>query len=240
VASRTTMVVGGTITKAAQGVARVLAAFAAEAFQVREAGCRGGIFYGDGRALAPFAAVAGRYLRERGPLTLIEEYKHPEGIHFDDAAYRGDAYPCYGWAATVVEVEVDLDTYEVSLAGVTTATDVGRAIHPVLAEGQIEGGTVQALGYALLEEHFFARDGKMLNTRLQNYVIPTAADIPPMQTLLLENPYSQGPYGAKGLGELPMDGPAPAVAAAVLHATGCLVPDLPISPDRLMRALEQA
>jgi CO/xanthine dehydrogenase Mo-binding subunit len=238
VASRTTMVVGGTITKAALGLQRVLCGFAAEIFQARDVSCSAGIFHGDGRALAPFAAVAKRYLQERGPLQVIENYRHPEGIHFDDVAYRGDAYPCYGWAATAVEVEVDLDTYEVSLLGVTTATDLGRAIHPVLAAGQIEGGTVQALGYALLEEHLFAADGKMLNKRMQNYVIPTAPDIPPMQTLLLENPYADGPYGAKGLGELPMDGPAPAVAAAVLNATGCLVPDLPISPDRLMRAMD--
>jgi CO/xanthine dehydrogenase Mo-binding subunit len=136
-----------------------------------------------------------------------------------------------------VEVEVDLDTYEVSLLEVTTATDVGRAIHPLLAEGQIEGGTVQALGYALLEEHHWD-SGRLLNTRMQNYLIPTALDVPRMKTVLLENPYQQGPYGAKGIGELPMDGPAPAVVAAVLHATGALVPELPLSPDRVLRALE--
>jgi CO/xanthine dehydrogenase Mo-binding subunit len=168
---------------------------------------------------------------------VIEDYRHPPGIVWDDATYRGDAYPCYGWAATVVEVEVDLDTYEVSLLDITTATDVGRAIHPVLAAGQVEGGTVQALGYALLEEHIWDGSGRLLNTRMQNYVIPTARDVPRMQTLLLENPYPQGPYGAKGLGELPMDGPAPAVVAAVLHATGALVPELPLSPDRVMRAV---
>jgi CO/xanthine dehydrogenase Mo-binding subunit len=120
-----------------------------------------------------------------------------------------------------------------------TASDFGTAIHPVLAAGQIEGGTVQALGYALLEEHVWSR-GRLLNTRMQNYIIPTALDVPPMQTLILENPYPAGPYGAKGLGELPMDGPAPAVAAAVLNAVGRLVPELPISPERILRALHAA
>jgi len=238
VASRTTMVVGGTITKAAQAMARVLQGYVAEAHGVpaAEVSCERGVFAAQGRALAPFAEIAKRYLSERGPLTIIENYRHPPEIRFDDATYRGDAYPCYGWAATAVEVEVDLDTYEVSLLDVATATDVGRAIHPVLAEGQVEGGTVQALGYALLEEHVWSK-GKLLNTRMQNYLIPTALDVPRMQTALIENPYPQGPFGAKGLGELPMDGPAPAVVAAVLHAIGKLVPELPLSPDRIMRAV---
>jgi len=237
VASRTVMVVGGTVTKAAQGMARILAAYAGEAYGAREVECRGGVFHGASGPVAPFAAVAKRYLAERGPLQVIEGYEHPPGIEWDEDSYRGDAYPCYGWAATAVEVEVDLDTYEVTLIDVTTATDVGCAIHPVLAAGQVEGGTVQALGYALLEEHVWDDKGRLLNTRMQNYVIPTARDVPRMQTVLLENPYPQGPYGAKGLGELPMDGPAPAVVAAVLHATGALVPELPLSPDRVMRAV---
>lgn len=239
VASRTTMVVGGTILRAAQAMARVLQAYVAQAHGVaaEDVTCQGGVFFAQGRALAPFAAVAKRHLAERGPLAVVEEYRHPPGIRFDDFAYRGDAYPCYGWAATAVEVAVDPDTYEVSLLEVATATDAGRAIHPVLAEGQIEGGTVQALGYALLEEHFWSGEGRLLNTRMQNYLIPTALDVPRLQTTLLENPYPQGPYGAKGLGELPMDGPAPAVVAAVLHATGKLLAELPLSPDRVMRAV---
>lgn len=238
VASRTCMVVGGTVTKAAHALSRILCAYAAEIYLAADVRCEGGVFSAGARPLAPFAAIAGRYLRERGPLICIEQYKHPPEIHFDEIAYRGDAYPCYAWAATSVEVEVDLDTYEVSLLEVIQAADVGKAIHPVLCEGQVEGGTVQALGYALLEEHHW-KDGRILNTRLQNYLIPTALDVPKLSTILLENPYPQGPYGAKGLGELPMDGPAPAVAAAVLHATGKLICELPITPERILRALEQ-
>jgi CO/xanthine dehydrogenase Mo-binding subunit len=242
VASRTTMVVGGTVTRAAEAMARVLQGYVAQlhGLDAAEVSCSGGLFKSSsGRALAPFAAVAKRYLAERGPLVCIKQYHHPPGIEWDDQTYRGDAYPCYGWAATAVELEVDLDTCEVQLTNVVTASDFGTAIHPVLAAGQIEGGTVQALGYALLEEHVWSR-GRLLNTRMQNYIIPTALDVPPMQTLILENPYPAGPYGAKGLGELPMDGPAPAVAAAVLNAVGRLVPELPISPERILRALHAA
>ncbi len=240
VASRTIMVVGGTVTKAAQAMARILQSFAAETWGASTVECVSGVFRAGGRALAPFAAVARRYLAERGPLVCIEQYQHPPGIEWDDKAFRGDAYPCYAWAACAVEVEVDLDTYEVSLLDVLQVADAGKAVHPVLAEGQVEGGTVQALGYALLEEHFWSAKGQLLNTRMQNYLIPTALDVPVVRTVLLENPYPSGPYGAKGLGELPMDGPAPAVAAAVLHAIGRLVPELPLSPDRVMRALENA
>ena len=238
VASRTTMVVGGTIARAAQAMARVLQGYAAGLYDVPagEVGCVGGIFAARGQSLAPFESVARRYLAERGPLVCIEQYEMPPGVQWDEATYRGSAYPCYAWAATAVELEVDLDTYEIKLLELVTASEFGRAIHPVLAEGQIEGGTVQALGYALLEEHIYV-DGRLLNTRMQNYLIPTALDVPRMTTLILENPYSRGPHGAKGLGELPMDGPAPAVAAAVLHAIGKLIPDLPISPERVMRAL---
>jgi CO/xanthine dehydrogenase Mo-binding subunit len=238
VASRTTMVVGGTIARAAEAMARVLQGYAAGLHSVpaAEVSCMGGIFSARGQPLAPFESIARQYLAERGPLVCIEQYEMPPGVQWDDATYRGSAYPCYAWAATAVELEVDLDTYEIKLLDIVTASDIGKAIHPVLAEGQVEGGTVQALGYALLEEHVYVA-GKLLNTRMQNYIIPTALDVPRMTTLIVENPYSLGPWGAKGLGELPMDGPAPAVAAAVLHAIGRLVPDLPISPERVMRAL---
>ena len=239
VASRTTMVVGGTVMRAAEAMARVLQQYAGEVHGVSGVECRGGFFSARGQPLAPYEAIAGRYLAERGPLVCIEQYEMPPGVQWDDATYRGSAYPCYAWAATSVELEVDLDTFEIKLLEVITASEIGKAIHPVLAEGQIEGGTVQALGYALLEEHIYL-EGRLLNTRMQNYLIPTALDVPPMTTLLLENGYSLGPHGAKGLGELPMDGPAPAVAAAVLHAIGRLIPDLPISPERVMRALDAA
>lgn len=241
VASRTTMVVGGNISKAAAALHRALAASVAarHGLAAEAVACQGGLFRAGARELEGWAAAAGRHLAEHGPLKMVEQYAHPPGIAFDDATYSGDAYPCYAWAATAVELTVDLDTCEVKVDHVATASDVGRAIHPVLAAGQVEGGTVQALGYALLEEHLW-KDGRILNTRMQNYVIPTALDAPPLQTLLVENPYPHGPYGAKGLGELPMDGPAPAVIGAIFHATGAFVPELPATPERILAALDRA
>ncbi|HZX95235.1 MAG TPA: xanthine dehydrogenase family protein molybdopterin-binding subunit [Myxococcales bacterium] len=241
VASRTLMVVGGTIAKAAQALSRTLCSFAAEVHGAvaGDVLCENGVFIARGRSLAAFGEIARRWLAERGPLRVVEQYVHPQGIEFDEVSYRGAAYPCYGWSATAVELSVDADTAEVRLDHVVTACDVGKAVHPILAEGQIEGGTVQALGYALLEEVIW-KDGRILNTRMQNYLIPTAVDVPHVETILVENPYPHGPYGAKGIGELPMDGPAPAVTAALLHATSALVCELPATPERILRAIDAA
>jgi len=238
VASRTAMVVGGTITKAARGLERVLAGYAAELHQLppETVRCLGGNFYAGTRGLGTWTAFAKRYLETRGPLRMVETYSHPEGIVWDDETYVGDAYPAYAWACNVVELEVDLDTYETSVLNVVTVNDVGKALHPVLCEGQIEGGLIQALGYALLEE-VIHKDGRVMNPRLQNYIIPTALDAPPIQTVLVENPYPDGPYGAKGVGELPMDVAAPAVVAAIHDATGVWIHDLPATPERILAAL---
>ena len=117
------------------------------------------------------------------------------------------------------EVDVDLDTGEVHVRDVVAADDVGRVIHPVLAEGQVEGGTLQAVGYATIEE-IKLRDGRYLNDRLATYIIPTALDAPRITTILVEAPFAGAPHGAKGVGELPMDVGAPAVVAAIHDATG--------------------
>lgn len=107
-------------------------------------------------------------------------------------------------------------------------------LNPVLAAGQIEGGTAQGIGYALLEE-VVMRDGRMANAQLTNYIVPTTADTPRIDVVMLENPYAHGPYGAKGVGELPLDGAAPAIANAVRHI-GFDVRSLPITPERVMTA----
>jgi CO/xanthine dehydrogenase Mo-binding subunit len=145
----------------------------------------------------------------------------------------------FSYAACVVEVEVDLDTGETRVLKVTTAQDIGRAIHPVLAAGQIEGGTLQGLGWALLEDVRW-QDGRVWNHQLTNYIIPTAMDAPPMEVEIVEIPYVHGPFGAKGVGELPMDAPAPAVVAAIAHATGVWVTEIPVTSERLLRGLREA
>jgi len=174
------------------------------------------------------------YHARHGPFEVEGQYVRPAGLDWDEAAYRGDAYGCYGYACDVVEVAIDADTYEARATAVTTVHDVGRVLHPVLVRGQIEGGTVQGLGYALLEE-VAMRDGAMANAQLTNYVIPTTADVPPLDVVVLETPYVEGPFGAKGVGELPMDAPAAAAVNAIRHA-GFDVREVPATPERLSEA----
>jgi CO/xanthine dehydrogenase Mo-binding subunit len=172
------------------------------------------------------------YLERHGPLVVTEHYERPGDSTWDDATYRGDAYATYGYGCDVVEVELDPDTWEVRPISVTTVQDVGKAIHPGLVQGQIEGGTVQGLGFALTEQ-VVMRDGRMQNGQLTNYIIPTTADTPPIDVQIYERPYARGPFGAKGVGEMPIDGPAPAVANALRHL-GLDVRDVPATPERLM------
>jgi len=204
VASRTVMVVGSIVEKAARDLAKRLAA-------------------GEAR-----------------PLTSEQVYDPPPGLFWDDDTYSGDAYPCYAWGCDVAEVEVDLDTFETKVVGFWAAADVGKAINPLMCKGQIEGGTLQAIGWALNEKIVW-RNGAILNGRMTNYIVPTSLDAPPFETLLVEEPFSGGPGGgAKGLGELPMDGGAPAIASAVEHATGIAMDRLPLLPEDLFEAARAA
>ena len=119
---------------------------------------------------------------------IDQRFEPYPGVGFDDETYRGDAYPAFGWAACVASVDVDLDTGEVHVRDVVAADDIGRVIHPVLAEGQVEGGTLQAVGYATIEE-IKLRDGRYLNDRLATYIIPTSLDAPRITTILVEAPF---------------------------------------------------
>ena len=189
-----------------------------------------------GDAAAPFADAYRDYAQTHGAVRIDQRFEPYPGVGFDDETYRGDAYPAFGWAACVASVDVDLDTGEVHVRDVVAADDVGRVIHPVLAEGQVEGGTLQAIGYATIEE-IKLRDGRYLNDRLATYIIPTSLDAPRITTILVEAPFAGAPHGAKGVGELPMDVGAPAVVAAIDDATGVWITDLPASPERILAAL---
>jgi len=177
-----------------------------------------------------------RLQRERPPIRVEKSYIQPESIHWDETTYRGDAYPVYAWACTIADVDVDLTTGEVRVTDLVTAVDCGKALHPVMAEGQIEGGSLQAVGWATIEE-IKMKDGGYQNDRLATYLIPTALDAPRIRTILVENPYSRGPFGAKGIGELPMDGPAPAIIAAIHDATGVWLDEVPATPEKVLDAL---
>jgi CO/xanthine dehydrogenase Mo-binding subunit len=174
------------------------------------------------------------YYRQHGAFTVMTQYEQPPEIRWDDVRYRGDAYGSYGWGCDVVEVDVDPDTWEVTVLNATAVAEIGKAIHPAMAIGQIDGGTAQGLGYALLEE-VVMREGRMANAQLTNYIIPTPLDTPPIQSIILERPYRHGPFGAKGVGEMPIDGPAPAVVNALRHV-GFDVRAIPATPERLMHA----
>jgi CO/xanthine dehydrogenase Mo-binding subunit len=238
VASRTCMVVGRVVQMAARESKEKLVRFVAERFGAPETKLAGGSFTSGARVLASFDEMAREYIALYGELQSFARYESPPGVVWDDETYSGDAYPVYSWGAEVAEVEIDLDTCEVSVTKITTAQDIGRAIHPLLAAGQIEGGTLQAVGYGLLEELVWDR-GRIVNDRLTNYIIPTSLDAPEMETIIVENEYPHGPFGAKGVGELPMNGAAPAIAAAVFNATGAFMTEIPITPERLQAALEK-
>jgi CO/xanthine dehydrogenase Mo-binding subunit len=221
VASRTVMVVGSIVAKAAGEVAARVRA--SDAFK-------------SGKS---FAAASNALLADAaGGATIgaIVQYEPPVKNQWDDVTYRGDAYPCFAWGCDIAEVEVDLDTFETKVIGFWAAQDIGKAIHPVLCAGQVEGGTLQAIGWALFESVVW-KDGRILNPRMTNYVIPTSRDAPTFGTILVEDPFSGGPSGAKGVGELPMDGGAPAIAAALEQALGVPLDDLPLLPEDLYRAV---
>ena len=181
------------------------------------------------------ALTPAQYFRRYGPLVVTAQYEKPPGLEWDDATYRGDAYGAYGWACNVAEVEVDRDTGRVAPLRVTTVAEIGKAIHPMLVRGQIEGGTVQGVGYALLEE-VVMRDGRMANAQLTNYIIPTTLDTPALDVVVLERPYRHGPFGAKGVGEMPIDGPAPAIVNALRHL-GIDLREIPATPERVLQRL---
>jgi CO/xanthine dehydrogenase Mo-binding subunit len=131
---------------------------------------------------------------------------------------------------------VDTVTYETQVNDFVAVQEVGKVIHPVLAAGQIEGGVAQAIGYALYENVVWDR-GRMLNSQMTNYIMPTSADLPRIRVFFEELHYPYGPAGAKGIGELPMDGAAPAIVNAIENATGVGLHSIPALPETLMEAL---
>ncbi len=217
VASRTTMIIGKTIEKCA-------AKFKTEFEKFVKSNPK--------LAKASFGEVGRAYFESKGELKVIECYELPSWVKWDAENFRGDAYPAYSWACDVAEVEVDTETFEVSVEKMTIAFDPGKAVNPVLLEGQMEGGTLQALGFGLMEEMIY-KDGRPLNNRLQTYIIPTVQDTPEWKVHIVENPFSYGPQGAKGIGELPLDGGAPAIANAIYNAIGVRMTDLPITAEKI-------
>ena len=143
----------------------------------------------------------------------------------------------YAYVAQAVEIEVDTETGFIKVLRIVSADDVGQAINPALVTGQIEGAVVQAEGYAITE-NFISRNGRILTDQLSTYLIPTVLDIPDaVESVIVEIAEPNGPYGARGLGELPFLPVAPAIAAALHDATGVWFSDFPLTPERVLRGL---
>jgi CO/xanthine dehydrogenase Mo-binding subunit len=222
VASRTTMIVGKLVETAALAIKKSL----------RDSG-----FLGDAYSATEFASACRQYIDKFGALQSLEKYQHPGDLHWDDAKYQGDAYGAYAWAVYVAEVSVDTRTAEVRVEDFVAVQEVGKVINPILAAGQIEGGVAQGIGFALYENVVW-QEGRMINGQMTNYIMPTSMDVPPIRVFFEELPYARGPAGAKGIGELPLDGTAPAIANAIAHATGADIRQIPITPEKLLEMLE--
>ena len=124
------------------------------------------------------------YREKFGELKAHATYQQPSYINWDDEKYQGDAYGAYAWAVYVADVSVDLTTYEVKVEDFVALQEVGKVVHPILAAGQIEGGVAQGIGYAIHEKCVY-RDGHLANNRMTNYIVPTAADTPPIRMWML-------------------------------------------------------
>jgi len=222
VASRTVMIVGKLVESAAIGLKQTLV--------------NSGLLPTE-YSSQEFQKACVDHVEKHGPLKSFSKYKQPENIRWDDEKYRGDAYGAYAWAVYVAEVTVDPITYEAHVDDFVAVQEVGHVMHPILAAGQIEGGVAQAIGFTLFENVVW-KEGRMANNQMTNYIMPTAADIPPIRVFFAETPYALGPSGAKGIGELPMDGAAPAILNAIEHATGLSLTHVPLMPEELMLAME--
>jgi CO/xanthine dehydrogenase Mo-binding subunit len=221
VASRTSMVVGKLVASAARGIEQTLI---------------GARLLGDSHTAEEFRTACKTYAAEHGAFRSYAKYEPPANIFWDDQKYRGEAYAAYGWAIYVAQVSVDTRSYNASVDDFVALQEVGRVLNPVLARGQIIGGVAQGIGFALYEKVQW-REGRMQNGQMTNYIMPTSADVPPIRVYFEELGNAHGAFGAKGIGELPMDGPAPAIVNAIEDALGMPFDSVPLLPEDIFDAM---
>lgn len=171
-------------------------------------------------------------------LLIEKNYKLPGSIKWDQGTMQGDAYPSYGWGINVVEIEVDPITYEIETKGVWAVHDIGKAIDEQVIEGQVAGGLLQALGWGYLEK-LQIKDGKFYQKTMADYMIPTSLDFPAIISETIDNPFPGGPFGAKGAGELVVDGGAPALMSALESALNKSFFEIPLTPESIMEVLSE-
>jgi CO/xanthine dehydrogenase Mo-binding subunit len=221
VASRTAMVVGKLVQSAALGVAQTLISSK---------------LLHEGYSEDDFRRACKQYVSTHGQFRCWSRYDPPGDIFWDDEKYRGEAYAAFAWAVYIAEVEVDLTTYSVAVKDFVALQEVGKVLHPLLAKGQIIGGVAQGIGFSLYEKVVWQK-GRMQNSQMTNYIMPTSSDLPPIRVFFEELGNTHGAYGAKGIGELPMDGPAPAILNAVEDAVGVPFDSIPLLPEDIMVGL---
>ncbi|HEX2174022.1 MAG TPA: xanthine dehydrogenase family protein molybdopterin-binding subunit [Dehalococcoidia bacterium] len=242
--SRTTHNMGHAVRNAAIAARDQLLAGAAERFEVDpdQITYQDGLFWvaGDPARTVDLRAIA-RYLENRGRPVLAAGSHTGRPPRFDPALVEDNQTPVYmdpNFACHGVKVRVDRETGRVEILRYVAAQDVGTAINPLGLEGNIQGGVVQGIGMALTEGYVFAEDGRLLNPNLTTYLLPTPVDTPDIETILVEGYPATGPYGAKGVGELPVIAPPAAIANAIHDAVGARVTELPITMERLRDAIE--
>ena len=221
VASRTVMVVGKLVQSAALGIKQTLIS---------------SNLLRDSYSAEEFRNACRQYVAEHGQFRSWSQYEAPIDIFWDDEKYRGEAYAAFAWAVYIAEVTIDLTTYSVSVDDFVALQEVGKVLHPLLARGQIIGGIAQAIGFSLYEKVIW-QNGRMQNGQMTNYIMPTSSDLPPIRVFFEELGNVHGAYGAKGIGELPMDGPAPAIVNAVEDALGVSFNSIPLLPEDIMDGL---
>jgi CO/xanthine dehydrogenase Mo-binding subunit len=224
VASRTGMVVGRLVERAGKQLVNLL----------RDDACLDATFTRE-----EFFAACERYRAKHREVVSMCRYEPPPNVFWDDQKYRGEAYPAYAWSIHVAQVAVDTTTYSTEVEEFWAVQEVGRVLNPVLAGGQVEGGIAQGIGYALYEKVVW-QNGRMANNQMTNYIMPTAEDVPPIHVFFEEIPFQYGGYGAKGIGELPHDGPAPAILNAIKNATGVSFCSIPLLPEDMLAKLATA
>ncbi len=237
-ASRQLYMSGNAVLKASRELGEPIAKVAAGMLDVEAASIRleaGMAHAPDGRAIS-LADVLRRCARVGVPRSHLGVYHAPAGEPVDFDTGQGKVFPDYTFGAHAVEVEVDTETGAVRVLKHVAAHDVGRAINPQSVAGQIQGGAVQGLGYGLMEE-VVLEDGINLTTSFASYLIPSAADVPDVQAVVAESGEGLGPFGARGIGEPPVGPPAAAVANAIEDAAGVRVSTLPVTAERVARAL---
>jgi CO/xanthine dehydrogenase Mo-binding subunit len=234
VASRTAMVVGKLVERAAQSLLATLAPLLSSRSAADRSAATSELPHG--YTPGDFRRAALHYLAEHGSLKTEARYRSPGDIFWDDETYSGEAYPAYAWAVYVAEVAVDTTTYSASVTNFYALQEVGKVLHPILAAGQIEGGVAQGIGYTLYEKCIW-NNGHLANNQMTNYIMPTSSDVPPIHVSFEEIPSPHGAFGAKGIGELPMDGPAPAILSAIEHATGIAFTEIPLLPEDIFERM---